>query len=186
MHYKYYKCAEDNQTIVGLIAEWKRQREAQNEELAEIFASHPYAEGWIGGDEYISAIKSSAKNPHLKKLKGVKGYRVIVHDGLYVSIRPDKRYKAGKELAKVFERIDQVLNATPSIQKFIVRELDIHCRVIDFQYHYSTSVGLRNGYFLVRIPVRDVNDGGYDVPQIPDFLTEINEKEFRDIAERDI
>ncbi|KGQ56594.1 Uncharacterised protein [Gallibacterium anatis] len=179
MEYRYFKGNLNAEPLKTLNEDWLKRFKERNKKLKAIFDTMPFYDGWYGGEEFISGIVCDSDNPHLEQLKQTKGYKLTLCDSQdrYI-VRPDKRYKIGKELDKALCNVYQILLEYPPFGKFITKQLGINRMVLDGRSGYLSSAGVCKKVLLVCIPVKGQGCSGDDFPAVPDSLTEIKESEF--------
>ncbi|AUI65186.1 MULTISPECIES: DUF5420 family protein [Glaesserella] len=177
MEFKFYKGDLTQEPLKTIHKSWLDSRKKRNEKLKVIFDTIPFYDAWFGSETSIWGIVCNDDNHALKEVKETKGYKVEVINGKTV-IKPDKRYKSGKELDKKLTACWHILQESPDFSRYSLKELGLYTIVHKIDRAYFSVSGICNEFYLTKIPVRNAECDGDEFPEIPPFLTEIKESEF--------
>lgn len=157
---------------------WFKSREERDKALQPIFDEIPFYDGWWGDETSIWGIVCKGDNPALEQVKNEKGYKVSsFKDNAYV-VKPDCRYKTGKNFKKTLEKIASILGKSPDFSRFALRKIGLFKMVGGNTLLYFSVCGIYQDVFVARVPVKEEGDFGDEISFIPDYLTEIKESEF--------
>ncbi len=180
MEYKFFKGDITKEPLKGIYDEWKALRKSRNKKLIEITKTIPFYVGWYGDETYASGIVCNQNSPLFDELQQDNAYKLTKVDndsGNYI-VRPNKRYKKGKEFAEKINAMCKAMNDSPDFSTFTTRELNLYVMVLEFRNGYVSVAGICDDVFIIKIPVKEEQNGGDNFPVIPDCLTEIKESEF--------
>lgn len=177
MQFRFFKGDMSIEPLKTIDETWLSLREVRNKKLEAIFATMPFYNGWSGSETSMYGIVCNNDNPALIDVKNTKGYKIEPYKGKNV-IKPDRRYKAGKELDKKLQQCREILNEAPDFSKYSLKQLGLYCWIGYGSNLYISVAGIANGQYIAKIPVKGEGCFLDDTPQIPDCLTEIKESEF--------
>lgn len=183
MKFRFFKGNEQAEPLRSISNNWFKAREERNSKLQSIFDSIPFYNSWYGDETSILGIICDANNPALKQIENKKGYKVKQVKDKYL-IRPDRRYKEGKELDKKINAIQIILKDYPDFSRYALKQLGLYRMAAEANVLHFSVCGVVDNTFIARIPVKDRDDFGDAFPEIPDYLTEIKESEFLAIQGR--
>lgn len=183
MQYRFFKGDITQGALKKINDDWYKSREERNKKLEAIFATIPFYNHWYGSETSILGIVCENNNPALEAVKADKGYKLEKKGDKWI-IKPDKRYKSGKELNRKLEQIWGILKDYPDFSKFSLKQLKM-TRMVEFGNKlYFSVAGVSNDIFIAQIPVKKGSCDCNDFPEIADCLTEIKESEFLAIQGR--
>ena len=107
MQFRFYRGDLNQEPLKTIYKNWLEGRNARNKELEAIFDTIPFYDGWLGSETSIFGIVCKRNESVLAEVKETKGYKVETTNGKTV-VKPDKRYKVGKEFDVTRERIRQI------------------------------------------------------------------------------
>lgn len=178
--FRFFKGDATQEPLKSIVNSWKQSRKERNEKLKPIFAEMPFYDRWYGSETAIYGIVCNANNPALEQAKQEAGYKIErVKEDKYL-IKPNKRYKKGKELDQAIRQIREILATSPDFSHYSLEQLNLLITVGDYairQVSFS-SAGMKGDVYLAQIPYKQKGNWGDEFPTIPDFLTEIKESEF--------
>jgi len=176
--YKYF--LGENDESLAILREAKEERAHHFDKVNALVAKHGFDCAWGGRSEItafaakIEDTKAEMKEGFLKpKIKRSEGQRYAVYS-------PDKRYKAGKDIAKEMKGVGAF-----NFSDFIIEKLGVAALVFGQmdgrQVMCSTSAGNYGNKLVVRLPTG--GDSHRREITIPSFLREIKKSEFIAISE---
>ncbi|MCT8785062.1 DUF5420 family protein [Glaesserella parasuis] len=177
VEFRFFKGDMSVEPLKTIDENWQNLREVRNQKLEEIFATIPFYNGWCGSETSMYGIVCDDDSPALNDVKSMKGYKIERHKGKNV-IKPDRRYKAGKELDKKLRQCREILNEAPDFSDYSLKQLGLSCWVSYGTNLYIAVAGIANGQYIAKIPVKGEDCDLDDFPKVPDCLVEIKESEF--------
>ncbi|MGF7453290.1 DUF5420 family protein [Pasteurella bettyae] len=177
MQFRFYKGYLNQEPLKTIYQKWLEGREARNKELETIFNTIPFYDGWLGSETSIFGIVCKRDESVLAEVKETKGYKVEIANDKTV-IKPDKRYKVGKELDTKLNQCWQILQRNPDFSKFSLKELGIYIMTPDATNLHFSVAGIAGSDYIAKIPVPNSEHSCDKFPEIPDCLIKIKESEF--------
>ena len=185
MQFKFFKGDLTQEPLKIIYADFKQSSEKRSAEIKAVIAKYPFNDGLISKSGWYCRMVSgiACKASRVCKVEGIKGFKVKpVSDG-YFEVKPDKRYKVGRELAEDLKKIDAMYQRHRDFSYFVLSRLSMLYTVTDY---YSTSTrptaylsaaGAYDGVLLVKMPT-PIDEDSEPFPDVPSCLTEIKESEF--------
>nr|DAX69177.1 MAG TPA: protein of unknown function (DUF5420) [Caudoviricetes sp.] len=177
MQFRFYRGDLNQEPLKTIYKNWLEGRNARNKELEAIFDTIPFYDGWLGSETSIFGIVCKRNESVLAEVKETKGYKVETTNGKTV-VKPDKRYKVGKEFDAKLTLCWQILQKNPDFSKFSLKELGIYIMTPEVSNLYFSVAGVTDDYYIAKIPVPNSEHSLDKFPEIPDCLIEIKESEF--------
>lgn len=177
MQFRFYKGDLNQEPLKTINQNWLGSRDDRNEKLKTVFDTIPFYDGWLGSESSIFGIVCIRDEAILAELKETKGYKLESVNGKTV-IKPDKRYKAGKQLDAKLTQCWRILQDSPDFSKFSLKRLGIYIMTPEATNLYFSVAGIVDNHYIVKIPVPNSEHSRDKFPEIPDCFTEIKESEF--------
>ena len=185
MEFRFFKGDITQEPLKSIYADYQTSKQERTDKLNAILEKYPFNEGLISGTGWFHRMVSgiACKATDISQILETKGFKVAKFNKEFYLVKPDERYKKGKELAEDFIAINNIYEKHRDFSPFILKRLNMLYFVNDF-YHTSTSgisylavAGLYENTLLVKVPMPiDENDEPF--PEIADGLVEIKESEF--------
>lgn len=178
--FRYFKGDMTKEPLKTITDAWYKLRAERNKKLTSIFNTISFYESWLGDETSIFGIVCSYDNPAHDEAVLTKGYRTEDYKGKCV-VKPDRRYKVGKDFDKKLQAIRQILNEAPDFSKYSLKELNMYCVVGNFSRIYFSVSGIQDDIYIAKIPFKTQGNFGDKFPEIHECLIEIKESEFLSI-----
>lgn len=180
IQFRYFKGDMTKEPLKTIIDTWYKLRAERDKKLTNIFNTIPFYESWLGDETSIFGIVCSYDNPARDEAVLTKGYRTEDYKGKCV-VKPDRRYKVGKDFDKKLQAIRQILKEAPDFSSYSLKELGMYLLVGHFSRLYFSVSGVQDDIYIAKIPVKEQGNFGDDFLEIHECLTEIKESEFLSI-----
>lgn len=185
MEYRFFKGDVTQEPLKSIYADYQVSQQERKDKLDAILEKYPFNNGLISSSGWFYRVVNgvACKTENSSQVLGIKGFKVTRFDEELYQIRPDKRYKKGKELAEDFKKINAIYEEHRDFSPFILKRLNMSYIAHDF-YHSPTTgrsyfavAGICENTLLVKVPMPiDKNDEPF--PDVAEGLVEIKESEF--------
>lgn len=185
MKYRFFKGDVTQEPLKSIYADYQVSKEERKDKLNAILEKYPFNDGLISGSGWFHRMVSgiACKATNISQVLDVKGFKVSKFDDEFYLVKPDKRYKKGKELAEDFKAINEIYEQHRDFSPYILKRLNMLYFASDFSYSptsgrsYLAVAGICENTLLVKMPMPiDKNDEPF--PEIAEGLVEIKESEF--------
>ncbi|MDD0823734.1 DUF5420 family protein [Mannheimia sp. AT1] len=185
MKYRFFKGDVTQEPLKNIYADYQVSKEERKDKLNAILEKYPFNDGLISGAGWFHRMVSgiACKATNISQVLCVKGFKVSKFDDEFYLVKPDKRYKKGKELAEDFKAINEIYEQHRDFSPYILKRLNMLYFASDFSYSptsgrsYLAVAGICENTLLVKVPMPiDKNDEPF--PDIAEGLVEIKESEF--------
>lgn len=191
MEYRFFKGDVTQEPLKSIYADYQVSQQERKDKLDAILEKYPFNDGLISGlgwfHRMVSGIACKATN--ISQVSDVKGFKVSKFDDEFYLVKPDKRYKKGKELSEDFKAINEIYEQCRDFSPYILKRLNMLYFASDFSCSptsgrsYLAVAGICENTLLVKVPMPiDKNDEPF--PDIAEGLVEIKESEFLAIQGR--
>lgn len=167
MKFRFFKGDITQEPLKSIYADYQVSKEERKDKLNAILEKYPFNDGLISRSGWFHriVIGIACKATNISQVLGVKGFKVSKFDDEFYLVKPDKRYKKGKELAEDFKAINEIYEQHRDFSPYILKRLNMFYFASDFSYSptsgrsYLAVADIFENTLLVKVPMPiDKND----------------------------